>query len=100
MPRTYPDPDWKVVRNAAWDYAADQAKKGAICKGCKKWHLAADGRAESGPCPAIYVRYRKVAILIVGIPNTRAGHVGGERQEPGQRDINRCLAAAIADHGS
>lgn len=97
MPRTYPDPNPKVVRNAEWDYCADQGKRGGICKWCKKWHQPSDGTAETGECSGIYMRYRQVAIIVMGIPNTRSGHVGGERQTPGQRDKNRCLAAAIAD---
>jgi len=97
MSREYPDPEPKRVRHAEWDYVAAQARKGAVCKWCKGWHLASDGRAESGDCPGVYVRHRNVAIIVLGIPNTRAGQLGQARQAPGKRDVQRCLAAAIQD---
>jgi len=97
MPRQFPPAAPKVVRNAEWDFVSLQSKKGAICPFCTKWHAPEGGPMDDGsPCVAVYVRSRKTAIVVSGIPNSRAQRVAGVRIAPSDRDVRRCLAVADA----
>ncbi len=90
------NPDATTVRSAEYAFVLKQANRKALCPFCDQWHKASDGRPidEGNPCVGVYIRRRKAAFVVCGIPNTRAGVVGGERVVPGGRSLDRAASAA------
>ena len=88
----------RKVRFAEYEFVTRQAHQRALCPFCSGWHRASDGAPILGDCVGRYVRVRKAAFVVRGIPNTRAGVVGGERVVPGGRNLDRAVAAAVAEH--
>jgi hypothetical protein len=88
------------IRHAEYDFCPRQAHGRGLCPFCNAWHRDTDGGPITGECVGIYVRVRQAAFVVRGIPNTRAGVLGGDRVTPGGRNLQRAVEAAVQEHAS
>jgi hypothetical protein len=86
-----------MIRNVGTaDYqfvqAKHQAAGRAVCPYCMAWHLRSTGAPEGDEaCEALYVRVRKVAIVVRGKPT----HFGAGVRTPTSSEIKSAVAHAV-----